>query len=77
MLGKELGKLDKTASGTSAGSRIVVYGLSGSAEIYSGKPIVTAVSYKVVGDKLSGSEVSLFLSINIFVVDIAKVAVLC
>ena len=65
VLGKELRKLDKTASRTCACCRIVVYGLGGSAEVYSREPIVTAACDKVVSNLLCSVEVSLFACMDI------------
>ena len=65
VFGKALCKLDKTARRASTCGGIVVYGLCGSAEIYSRKPIVTAVCDKVVCYLLCGVKISFLISIKI------------
>ena len=65
VLGKELCKLDKSASGNSRRSGVVINGLCGCSEINTGQPIIAAICDKVISNKLSGIEVSLFTRVNI------------
>ena len=65
VFGKNFSKLDKSASRTSTSGRVVKHGFFGSAEVNAGKPIVTAVSDKVVCNLLCRIKILNLTRVNV------------